>query len=162
MLPHNSKLSFCWLFFFFSLISPAQTGKTYETGQNFPFKNIGYINSKHGLNGSIVDRILQDNDGFLWFITDVALNRFDGYSFRSWPHIPGDDNSPVSVSDGYSGLAQDKNGLLWFSHINNGFYSFDPKTEKFIHYRRRKKQANSLSSENVLSVFQKRKMMIST
>jgi hypothetical protein len=39
--------------------------------------------------------VVQDNQGFVWFGTPYALNRFDGYNFKVFTHDPGD---PKSIS----------------------------------------------------------------
>jgi hypothetical protein len=45
----------------------------------FPFTHIEYYGPEQGLNGALVYDVTQDSRGFLWFITDNGLNRFDGF-----------------------------------------------------------------------------------
>ena len=100
----------------------------------FPFTHIEYYGPGQGLNGAGVCYVTQDSLGFLWFITDVALNRFDGYSFRSWSYNARDPNS-LRV-DAYEGLTEDRNGVLWIAAtVPQGLYSFNPKQENFFNYR---------------------------
>src|SRR5215467_5043680 len=70
--------------------------------ESFPFTHIEYYGPGQGLNGALVMYATEDRRGFLWFITDVALNRFDGYSFRSWSYNARDPNS--LRWDEYTGL----------------------------------------------------------
>ena len=37
-----------------------------------------------GLAHNVVNRIVRDSHGFLWFCTNEGLSRFDGYSFRNF------------------------------------------------------------------------------
>ena len=89
--------------------------------------------------------MMQDQDGFMWFTTAYGLNRYDGYSFKVYNYNPGDRNS---FSPGwYAGMKQDKNGIIWIASSSEGFYSFNPATEKFVHYRHEQNNENSLSAD---------------
>src|SRR5437899_3010020 len=46
----------------------------------------------------IVNRIVQDDQGFLWFGFYHGLQRYDGYQFRAFLHEPEDPNSTSSVN----------------------------------------------------------------
>ena len=123
-----------------------------NTADPFPFRNINYINSEHGLSGNDVFWITQDRRGFMWFMTETGLNRYDGSSFRSWASKNDDLNRPLVMSDYYSGLVEDKNGVLWFSNQKEGFYSFDPVYEKFSNYRNKSLGTNSLSDNTANAI----------
>jgi len=113
-----------------------------KSEEPFPFTHIEYYGTGQGLNGALVWHVTQDSRGFLWFITDMALNRFDGYSFRSWSYNARDPNS-LRIGE-HQGLTEDKNGILWMSGVvPQGLYSFDPKREKFINYRHQPGNSNS-------------------
>jgi ligand-binding sensor domain-containing protein len=101
-------------------------------GQVYPFNSVEYLNNEHGLDGNEVSGMLQDKKGFLWFITDHALNRFDGYNFRSYGYNPSDSHS---ISTGwYYGVIEQDDGTIWIPSHFKGLYSFDPSTEKFHQY----------------------------
>src|SRR4030095_2358316 len=121
----------------------SQKKQAQNVQDDFPFKHIEFINTEQGLNGSEVYWAKQDRNGFMWFITDVALNRFDGYSFRSYGYRPDDANS-IST-DMYYGLVEDKDGTLWIPSSSQGLYSFDPYQEKFIQYRHQPGNNNSIA-----------------
>jgi len=59
-----------------------------------------------GLAHNIVDRIVQDSRGFLWFCTREGLSRFDGYQFTNFG---ADQGLPGSVND----LIETPGGLYW-------------------------------------------------
>jgi ligand-binding sensor domain-containing protein len=48
---------------------------------------------EQGLSESIVNAIIQDEYGFLWFGTQDGLNKFDGYQFKVYKTRPGDSTS---------------------------------------------------------------------
>ncbi|MEM9917293.1 MAG: two-component regulator propeller domain-containing protein, partial [Bacteroidota bacterium] len=48
-------------------------------GQNINFST---LESKDGLSQSSVTHILQDRDGFMWFATQVGIDRYDGWKFE--------------------------------------------------------------------------------
>lgn len=71
-----------WLYFVF-LILASRT--------NLPAQNYSYtqFNTDKGLAGSTVYKIVQDNDGFIWFATESGLSRFDGKAFRNFTTADG-------------------------------------------------------------------------
>ena len=78
-----------------------------------------------------VNRIVQDDQGFMWFGTSDGLKRYDGYGFRDYRHDPKDPNS-ISGATVYS-LFKDRSGRLWVG--SDAFLDmFDPATEKFTHF----------------------------
>ena len=132
------------------LLSYALSFSLIASGQSFPFNDIEYIGAERGLSGNEVYCITQDRNGFIWVVTDMALNRYDGYSFRSWTYDPKDNNS---ISTGfYSGLTEDINGVLWIPSEVRGLYSFDPYREKFTHYLHQPGNDNSLLDDKVYAV----------
>jgi ligand-binding sensor domain-containing protein len=131
----------CFLFFLlFPFSSFAQNNSQYSF--NFPFKHIEHLDATQGLFGNEVHWMLQDKKGFMWFITDGALNRYDGYTFRTYSYDARDSNSITAGT--FYGLAEDKNGTLWFPSLEQGLYSFDPSLEKFMRYRHKEGVYNSL------------------
>lgn len=52
-----------------------------------------HLSSQHGLSHGVVNCILQDKEGFMWFGTRDGLNKYDGYNFLLFDHNPNDTNS---------------------------------------------------------------------
>lgn len=106
-------LSFC----FFTLL----------TGMNeVAFKHLGI---KDGLSDSEIVHITQDSKGFMWFSTQYGLNRYDGYTFKTFIRNSKDmyslpDNSIKDVQE-------DANGLLWIHLARLGYAYYDPHKETF-------------------------------
>jgi len=47
-----------------------------------PVLKFRHFNNEEGLSNSTVDKIIQDDLGFIWVGTSDGLNRFDGYNFE--------------------------------------------------------------------------------
>lgn len=68
---------------------------------------------KEGLSFGIVNSIVQDKDGLVWFATGDGLNRFDGTTFRVFKNNPDD---PHSISGNYvKTVFRDREGTIWTS-----------------------------------------------
>ncbi len=83
-----------------------------------------------GLSQGMVNTIIQDRYGFMWFGTKDGLNRYDGYSFKVFRHDPAD--STTVRESTITGLAEDEQGHLWVGTAT-GVDLFDRSTERFIH-----------------------------
>ena len=51
------------------------------------------LSLEQGLSQSIIEQVVQDQKGFMWFATEDGLNRFDGYRFIVHKNVPGNPNS---------------------------------------------------------------------
>ena len=120
---------------------------SFQTSSDFPFNDIEHINYRHGFAGSDVSWLMQDSKGFIWFITEVGLNRYDGYTMRSYSYNPRDSNSITAGV--FWQLVEDKNGVIWFPSSDQGLYSFDPALEKFMRYRNKRDDSNSLMTDRM-------------
>src|SRR5260370_15561436 len=73
-----------------------------------------------GLPNNVINKIVRDSRGFLWFCTGEGLSRFDGYAFTNYgvdqglPH--------TTVND----FLETRNGELWVA-TNGGLVLFNPK-----------------------------------
>ena len=57
-----------------------------------------HLTIEDGLSQSTVNCIYQDRRGFMWFGTQDGLNRYDGYNFKVYRHLPSDS---TTLSDNY-------------------------------------------------------------
>ena len=72
-----------------------------------------HISIEQGLSQSSVWVIFQDSRGFLWFGTEDGLNRYDGYTFKTYKPDP---DVPSSLSDRWiTSITEDKDGYLWIA-----------------------------------------------
>ncbi len=72
--------------------------------QHFNFKN---FTTKNGLANSIVLKITQDNEGYIWLATQGGLSRFDGKNFKNYNSVNGLPSSDISC------ILQDSKGIIW-------------------------------------------------
>ena len=120
---------------------PATTGSVKSTpsrdqrlrtrsGQRIRFDRISL---EQGLSQSVVNCILQDSKGFMWFGTEDGLNRYDGYEFRVYKTDPENHNT---LSDNFvQSISEDPEGKLWIGTFAGGLNRFDRETEQFTRNR---------------------------
>lgn len=86
---------------------------------------------EQGLSDQTVFCICEDRRGFMWFGTADGLNRFDGYKFKIYRHIP---ENPGSINDNIvRALLVDNEGTLWVG-TRLGLNRYDRETDTFTHY----------------------------
>ncbi|KLT65659.1 two-component regulator propeller domain-containing protein [Pedobacter sp. BMA] len=84
---------------------------------------------ENGLSNNTVFCIAQDEKGFMWFGTKDGLNRFDGYSFKTYRH---DQEHKGSLgNDLIYAVHVDKQNTLW-TGTNDGIFEYQPATESFL------------------------------
>jgi signal transduction histidine kinase/ligand-binding sensor domain-containing protein/DNA-binding response OmpR family regulator len=97
-------------------------------------KLIKHWNIKDGLSQGVVNSIVQDKRGLLWFATEDGLNQFNGYSFRTYQYDP---DSKTSIADNFvQSILTDTEGTLWVSS-RKGLLEFDAAHETFVPYQHR-------------------------
>lgn len=109
-----------------------------------------YIGIEQGLPQGTVMAMLEDSQGFLWFGTYDGLSRYDGKSFFTFQHKPGDSSS-LPHNNVYS-LVQDKNGLIWVA-TEEGLSKFNPRTNTFYNYYHQKTNPHSLPANYIYEIF---------
>ncbi len=84
------------------------------------------INSNDGLSSDIVTDIHQDHEGFLWIATQNGLNRYDGYSFKTFK--PDYNKEVTFTSNHFTAIAEDNQGRLWLGTSKNGINIYNKYT----------------------------------
>jgi signal transduction histidine kinase/ligand-binding sensor domain-containing protein/DNA-binding response OmpR family regulator len=93
--------------------------------------NFTSLTPKDGLSSNIVNAILKDRYGLMWFGTEDGLNKFDGTNFTVYRHRPNDSTS--LRANGILALHEDKDGNLWVG--SGGSLSlFNRKKDSFINF----------------------------
>ena len=111
-----------------------------------------HLGINDGLSQSSIKTIVQDSVGFLWFGTEDGLNRYDGYTFTIFRHDPADS---FSISDNYIWkLLRSRTGDLWIGTLKGGLNRYEISTGRFIAYRNIPNDSESLSNDNVPSLFE--------
>ncbi|CAN5837120.1 hypothetical protein BH24BAC1_BH24BAC1_25950 [soil metagenome] len=86
------------------------------------------INLDQGLSHNQINAIFKDSRGYLWFGTTSGLNRYDGYSFKSFRH---DARDTTSLSNNYiEAIFEGPEGKLWVS-TRGALNVYDPRTGRF-------------------------------
>jgi ligand-binding sensor domain-containing protein/signal transduction histidine kinase len=92
---------------------------------------------EQGLSNNTVFCCAQDKRGFFWLGTKDGLNRFDGYTFKTFRN-DGDDTTSIGdnfvrslyISDDNSLYAGTRNGVYRYNEHNESFALFYPSTEE--------------------------------
>lgn len=79
-----------------------------------------------GLSQNMVNDILLDARGFLWFATKDGLNRYDGHTFTVYRNYPG--QVETLTSNHITSLHQSSDGKLWMTTYGGGINRLDPST----------------------------------
>jgi signal transduction histidine kinase/CheY-like chemotaxis protein/AraC-like DNA-binding protein len=83
------------------------------------------LTMSEGLSQSSVVDIAQCDDGYIWFATQYGLDRFDGYTIRSFRHDPSDPNSLDHSL--ITNLMPARDGGMWVT-TERGLNLFDTRT----------------------------------
>ena len=113
------------------------------------------ISLEQGLSQSVIESIVQDRKGFLWFATEDGLNRYDGYGFTVYRYQAGNPRS-LSHND-VKALLEDRSGLIWLGTFGGGLNRFDPATATFTRYRNEPSEPDSLSGNIVRAILEDRR-----
>ena len=104
----------------------------------FPFSlaqsiTFNHLTVENGLSNNVVNTVIQDKTGFMWFATGDGLNRYDGYAFKIFRHES--DNSNSISDNSIWALSEDTKGNIWIGTKAGILDRFNPKTEKFTHWQ---------------------------
>lgn len=105
------------------------------------------ITTDNGLSSNHTSHIFQDRKGFLWISTQDGINRYDGYRFKHFRHLPGNTNSLSDYASGH--IFEDSKGNFWIA-TREGLDVFNPDNETFIHYNPQKDSTILLGSEKIV------------
>lgn len=99
-----------------------------------PVCQVKHFSVSDGLAQGVVMNILQDRKGLIWFSTWNGLNKFDGYTFKTYK---------TSLEDSYAfgtnrmgNIIESQYGDIWCPTYDGQVCLFDVQTEKFINVLR--------------------------
>ena len=117
--------------------------------ENYKFN---HLDSRDGLSQGYVVCAFQDSRGFMWFGTQDGLNRYDGYNFKIYKHVPHDS---TSLSENWIwNIFEDSRGYIWCGTFGGGACRFDRNTETFKTFRNNPDDSSSLSHSTVWSFYE--------
>ena len=118
---HTTLFTKCSLMVFFILCCTAKPA----TCQSYYFR---HYQVENGLSNNTVFCCVQDKNGFLWMGTKDGLNRFDGYSFKTFRN---DADDSLSIGDNFiRSLYIDAHDVL-YAGTRNGLYRYNATMENF-------------------------------
>jgi len=105
-----------------------------------------HYSSEDGLSQNTVMSMLQDHKGIMWFATWDGINKFNGYSFKTFKARQGD---LISLTNNrVDRMVEDIYGYIWVLTYDNRAHRFDPNTETFI----KVPSSGEGSTANILSI----------
>ena len=113
----------------------------------YDWKSVNNITTVQGLPSNFIDVLMQDSRGFIWFVTNNGTVRYDGMDIKKYVFDETDSNS-ISPS-WFTGITEDRRGLIWIASETSGVYAINPVTDKIIHYIHQPGNKNSLSDDEV-------------
>ena len=103
----------------------------YSFSQHADFYRPVLWDVKDGLSLGKKNRMLKDVNGFMWIISPVGLNRFDGSTFKIYTP---DKNTPGTIAGSYGfSMVEDSLHNIWFG-TNKGLSRYDIKTDTFKNF----------------------------
>ncbi len=96
-----------------------------------------FYNTANGLEGNNTTSVTQDDQGFVWFVNEGRIHRYDGYNFLVYPSPPGLPDAPALL-----GLASWQDSLLfvWSEHLS---FLFNPKSGQWQSINRKDDKTQS-------------------
>lgn len=111
------------------VVLPAWTSPAYGS-DDFIFSQSKFTSE---LSQVSVEKVFQDSEGFLWFLTLEGLNRFDGKDnlvFRA------DISDPAAISSNeLTSVVEDAAGNLWFGTNQGGLVRLDKRDYRFTAFK---------------------------
>ncbi len=141
------------LFAILFLLLLIKAGSQDYPGVSFEQLKTENIQRVKGLSQNMVNTIMQDKEGYLWFGTWDGLNQFDGYTFRIFNKKDGMSNPTINS------LLEDDEGIIW-AGTQDGLNKFDRKIRTFTSFHNIPEDRNSLSNNTINHLFQDQNGMI--
>jgi signal transduction histidine kinase/DNA-binding response OmpR family regulator/ligand-binding sensor domain-containing protein len=102
---------------------------SYATAIDIHKYSVTYFSAKNGYEDGLVNDIIQDKKGLLWFATWNGLYRYDGYTFKNYKSNIKD--KVGLTNDRLLNIYEDKFGFIWVYCYDATVYRFNPNTEIF-------------------------------
>ncbi|MFC2137104.1 two-component regulator propeller domain-containing protein [Bacteroidota bacterium] len=116
--------------------------------QSIYFKQISV---EQGLSGNRVYSIYKDSRGYMWFGTNIGVNRFDGYNFKYY-EVDYNDTSSLSNPVVHS-IIEDRSGNIWFG-TERGLNKLNRINDKITRYLADKNDSLSLTNDNIRAIYE--------
>ncbi|WMJ73858.1 two-component regulator propeller domain-containing protein [Cytophagaceae bacterium ABcell3] len=128
-------------YFFIVLLLVFTTNISFSSNdKEKPFLVFHTLSIVNGISDNIVRGITEDKEGFMWFITENGLNRYDGIDFKiykstSAPYSISSNDQKVFFTDSKQRLwVGTRNGLNMYDNISDQFYNFKSDDYEALKY----------------------------
>lgn len=108
-----------------------------------------FISTAQGLSQGLINDMVQDREGFIWIATKGGLNRYDGYTFKTFTTDP-QDTSSIS-SNSVSNLLEDSKGRLWIGTHDAGVNVYDKMSGRFFRITHKADDQSGISGNRIVS-----------
>ncbi len=110
------------------------------------------------VSNDFITQLMEDSDGNIWAGTNFGLNRYNKTTntftrFYKDPKNPDKTLASSTFNLSSNTIIEDKEGLLWFG-TQSGLSRFDRKTETFKNFWHDPNNPDSLSDNDIFSVFE--------
>lgn len=118
--------------FFFTCFAFLLFSSSNLLGQNNQLK-FEILTTEDGLSSNVIYNVHQDSKGYLWIATNEGINRYDGYEFKAYRHIPG--NTATIPENQVYFVYEDSEGTIWagsdgglakYNSAKNNFERIEP------------------------------------
>jgi ligand-binding sensor domain-containing protein len=114
------------------------------------FKNLNVV---QGLSHNKINRIIEDQRGFIWIGTEDGLNRYDGRYFKIFRRS---ENGKQGIGGNIiNDIYEDKQGVLWIGTADGGLTRYDYRLspdKQFKQYRFTPGRKDGIPENNILRI----------
>lgn len=103
-----------------------------------------------GLSQNTIMDVLQDSHGYMWFATENGLDRYDGYTIKSYQR--GSAELGDLTNDYIWAIEEDTQQDLWLATDGGGVARWHRQSNRFEHFKHEPGVENSLSSNRIRSL----------
>jgi len=109
-----------------------------------------HLTIEDGLSSSVVQDIVQDGRGYMWFATNYGLNYYDGYEFKVYYNSKSD---TLSVAENrIAAVCEDAEGDIIVATWSSGIGVMNRNTGKFKNYKHNSNNKNSIPNDFVRKI----------
>jgi len=131
------------------LIIIATLFHSFIQARNYDIKKLGI---EDGLSNNYVVSITQDRQGFMWFATELGLNRFDGKKIKIYKKNSEKSQKSISGNELNKVYADKYDDIIWIATQREGLNLFDCKTGMFTHFRASRDNPSGLITNDITDV----------
>ncbi len=126
----NKHLKTCVKTWFVALGLLCSNGRLHA--QNLSEMKFEVLDDMQGLSNYWISDVAADSAGFVWVSTRNGLNRYDGFTFKTFKN--GADSHSL-LSNASPKLYVQPNGTIWVSYPTGGMSKYDPGCQCFEHLK---------------------------